>query len=246
MNGKPKVILKDISKKYRLYENKTNRLFDALFPYQKRNVSDFPALDQISLTVEKGDVIGIVGRNGSGKSTLLKIIAGITIPSTGKVTVNGDVVPLLGLGTGFHPELSGTDNLYFYLVMMGYEKKEIFEIMKEAIDFVELGRFIHQPLKTYSKGMGARLSFAVNMFIDPDILLVDEALSAGDEYFKKKSIDKMQELFKSGRTIFYVSHNSNDITELCNRAIMLHNGKKLAEGTPRDVLKEYRNFFKHA
>ncbi len=244
MIEKPKVVLENISKKYRLYENTSHRLLDAFFPYQKRNASDFLALQDINLTVHKGEVIGIVGRNGCGKSTLLKIIAGIATPSFGKVTVNGDIVPLLGLGTGFHPELTGEENLYYYLVMMGYEKQEIKEIIKEAIDFVELGRFIHQPLKTYSKGMGARLSFAVNMFIDPDILLVDEALSGGDEYFKNKSIEKMKELFNSGRTIFYVSHSPRDITDLCTRAIMLRDGKKHAEGTPEDVMKEYREQIK--
>lgn len=240
MIEKPKVVLENITKKYRLYEKKSHWLVDALFPLQKKNATDFVALKDISLVANKGEVIGIVGRNGCGKSTLLKIIAGISAPSAGKVTVNGEIVPLLGLGTGFHNELTGEQNLYYYLILMGYTRQETKEIIEEAADFVELGRFIKQPLKTYSKGMTSRLSFAVKMFIDPDILLVDEALSGGDEYFKSKSISKMKELFKSGKTIFYVSHSPRDISELCTRAIMLRDGKIYADGNPDEIMKEYR------
>ncbi|NPD47858.1 ABC transporter ATP-binding protein [Lentimicrobium sp. S6] len=240
MENTPKVILENITKKYRLYEKGSSRIKDALFPLRKANARDFTALKDINLTAHKGEVIGLVGRNGSGKSTLLKIIAGISAPSSGKVTVNGDIVPLLGLGTGFNQELTGEQNLYYYLVLLGYNKQEIKEIINETTEFVELGRFIKQPLKTYSKGMGTRLSLAVKMFIDPDILLVDEALSGGDDYFKAKSIEKMKELFNSERTIFYVSHSAKNVLDLCNRAILLEDGKICADGKPEEIMALYK------
>lgn len=240
MNNEPKVILENVTKKYRLYEKGSSRIKDALFPIRKKNASDFVALKDINLVANKGEVIGLVGRNGSGKSTLLKIIAGISNPSSGKVTVNGDIVPLLGLGTGFSQELTGEQNLYYYLVLLGYNKQEIKEIIKKTTEFVELGRFITQPLKTYSKGMGTRLSLAVKMFIDPDILLVDEALSGGDDYFKAKSIDKMKDLFNSERTIFYVSHSSKNVLELCTRVILLNDGQICADGEPEEIMQLYK------
>lgn len=243
MNSNPTISLNKVSKKFRLYNKNSDRLIDALVPHKQGKYTDFYAVKDIDLTVNKGEILGIVGRNGSGKSTLLKLIAGIMTPTYGNVNVAGNVVPLLDMGGGFHPELSGYENIYYYTTLLGYSKEETHDIIERVIDFAEIGEFINQPLKSYSTGMRSRLAFSVSININPEILLVDEVMAVGDEYFNKKSKNKMMELFNSGKTILFVSHSPANIKELCTRAIMLYKGEKVNEGKPQEVLKYYHEFY---
>ncbi|MCF6171597.1 MAG: ABC transporter ATP-binding protein [Bacteroidales bacterium] len=245
MSVNPQIKLNKVSKKFRLYSKNTDRVLEALMPHKRRRFTDFYAVRNLDLHIYKGETVGIVGRNGTGKSTLLKLIAGITLPTSGQLKVSGNVVPLLDMGGGFHPELSGYDNVYYYTTLLGYSKEETADIIQRVVDFAEVGDFINQPLKTYSTGMRSRLAFSVSININPEILLVDEVLAVGDESFKKKSKEKMQELFKSGNTILFVSHSPTDIKELCTKAVMLYNGEKMAEGNPDDVLKYYYQFYQN-
>jgi ABC-type polysaccharide/polyol phosphate transport system ATPase subunit len=231
--------LEHLSKKYKLYNKHSDRLSEALNPFGKKLHHEFFALQDVSLTAYEGDIIGILGKNGSGKSTLLKLVSGILTPTSGYVNVKGKIVALLELGTGFHPELTGRENIYFYTTLLGYKKKDIQRVIDEIIGFAEIGEFIDQPIKLYSSGMRSRLAFSVSVMIDPDILIVDEILSVGDAYFKEKSNRKLIELFNSGRTILYVSHSTKDILELCNKAVMLNNGYKVMEGKPEEVTACY-------
>jgi len=244
MYQEPQIILKKVSKKYKLYSNKTDRLKEALNPFGSSKHKEFFAIRNLNLEIQRGEIVGIIGRNGSGKSTLLKMVAGITQPTYGTIKVRDNVVPLIELGAGFHPSLTGRENIFFYTTLLGYEKSEVKKIMDEVIEFAEIGEFIDQPLKSYSSGMTARLAFSVSVYIDPDILIVDEVLAVGDEYFKEKSLTKMHELFKSGRTILFVSHAAQTIEELCTRAILLNKGEILYHGDPGDVVKYYREYFK--
>jgi ABC-type polysaccharide/polyol phosphate transport system ATPase subunit len=246
MNNEPQIILKHIAKKYKLYATKSDRVVEALVPFSGHRHREFYALKDINLVVNKGDILGILGRNGSGKSTLLKLIAGITTPTKGSLHVNGRIVPLLELGAGFHPDLTGRENIYFYSMLLGYSKQVIHELVAQVIDFAEIGEFIDQPIRIYSSGMKSRLAFSVSVNIDPDILIVDEVLSVGDEYFKAKSIERMQKLFRSGKTILFVSHSAKDLVALCNRAVMLHEGNIVREGVPESVLDYYQRYFKKA
>ena len=245
MSLKPQIVLNKVSKKYRLYKKRSDRLIEALLPYKQRRYTDFYAVRDIDLNIYKGETLGIIGRNGSGKSTLLKLVAGVTMPSSGRISVSGNVVPLLEMGGGFHPELTGFDNVYYYTTLLGYSKEETLDIIIRVIDFAEIGEFINQPLKTYSSGMKSRLAFSVSLYINPEILIIDEVLAVGDEYFKKKSLEKMKEMFKSCKTILFVSHSANDIKELCTKAIMLYKGAKMIEGEPQEVLKHYHQFYKN-
>jgi len=239
MNHNPVIRLEKVSKKYTLYYSHSERLMDALNPFRRGKQNEFIAIRDFDLSVDKGDIIGIMGRNGSGKSTLLKLVAGIATPTQGYVSVTGKVVALLELGTGLHPHLTGRENIFFYTTLLGYEKKEIRTLMDEIIDFADIGEYIDQPLKKYSSGMKSRLAFSVSVLVDPDILIVDEVLAVGDESFKNKSKKKMMELFRSGKTILFVSHSMLDITEVCNKAILLERGAKVMEGSPKDVASHY-------
>ena len=236
------IALEQVSKHYKLFERKADRMREALHPFKKRYHKEFYALNDISLEVKKGEILGIVGMNGSGKSTLLKVISGIIPPSAGKVTVNGNIVPLIELGSGFNPEFTGLENVYFYNSIMGYSRKETEKIIKKIIDFAEIGDFIHQPLKTYSSGMRARLSFAVSVNIDPQILILDEILSVGDELFRRKSFAKIEEFFKAGKTVLFVSHSEGSINQLCSRAVMLYKGRIVLNGSPKFVTMNYSKF----
>lgn len=243
MNENDVVIsLTGISKKYKLFKNKQERMKEALHPLKKKYHKEFYALDGIDIRVRKGEILGIVGMNGSGKSTLLKIIAGIIQPTSGEIKVNGNVVPLIELGAGFNPDFSGLENIYFYNSVVGYSRKQTDAILDKILDFAEIGDFIHQPLKTYSSGMRARLSFAVSVNINPDILIVDEILSVGDDLFRRKSFAKIEEFFQAKKTILFVSHSAGNINQLCSRAIMLDHGKIVLHGTPKFVTMNYLKF----
>jgi lipopolysaccharide transport system ATP-binding protein len=237
--------IKNLTKTYMLYErNVFDRFADTFLLGKKKRHKEFHALADINLTVKKGEIIGILGRNGAGKSTLLKLISGITQPTFGNVKVNGRVVALLELGVGFNPEYTGKDNIYFTCALQGMSKEEIDSVYDEIMAFAELGEFINVPVKKYSSGMRARLGFATSINIDPDILILDEVLSVGDELFKRKCFVKMESFFKSGKTILFVSHNINSIREICTKSIILHNGSILLQGTTDLVTQKYREYLK--
>lgn len=197
------------------------------------------ALQDISFTAEKGEVIGIIGRNGAGKSTLLKIVTGITEPSVGKVTLTGRVASLLEVGTGFHPELTGRENIYLNGAILGMSKREITTKFKEIVEFSGIERFLDTPVKRYSSGMYVRLAFAVAAHLDPEILLVDEVLAVGDIEFQRKCLGKMKNVVSGGRTVLFVSHNMGAIKHLCNRCILLDKGRIVKDDSSEVVIKEY-------
>lgn len=235
--------LNNVTKSFRLFPNKKARMFYALNPYNSKNGQVFTAVKDISLNVNKGEIVGIVGRNGSGKSTLLKIIAGILTPTEGIVSTKGKIIPLIELGAGFHPHFTGLENIYFYTVVLGYKKETIAKLVPEIIEFSELGDFINQPIKTYSSGMKSRLAFSVSILIDPDILILDEILSVGDEYFKEKSFNRMKSFFESGKTILFVSHSAQQINQLCQRAVLLDGGEIIDQGETLKVTDNYHKLW---
>ena len=236
------VKLEDISKFYKLYDSPKDRLREAFHPFGKKFHREFFALKHINLEVKKGEILGIVGRNGAGKSTLLKLISGVIQPASGKMVVNGTVSALLELGSGLHPDFTGTQNIYFNGTMMGFSRSEMEEKVEEIQSFADINDFIDQPLKTYSSGMKARLGFALAVSINPEILIVDEVLSVGDELFRRKCFAKIEELFKSGCTVFFVSHSLGSVNEICSRAIMLDEGELILEGPPKFVTMHYQKY----
>ena len=232
--------LSRVSKFYKLYAAHKDRLKEALHPRGKKYHTEFYALRDISLKVGKGEVLGVVGKNGSGKSTLLKLICRVLTPSSGRVECAGKISALLELGSGFNPDFTGLQNIYFYATIVGLSRKEIDERLEQIIAFADIGEFIHQPLRTYSSGMRARLGFAVAVHIEPEVLILDEVLAVGDELFRRKCHAKMEEFFKGGKTIIYVSHDANSINQLCTRAVFLHEGKIVLDGPPAMVTKYYQ------
>jgi ABC-type polysaccharide/polyol phosphate transport system ATPase subunit len=239
MNSQVVIEVNNVSKRYKLYKSKKHRAIEALLPHINKYHTDFYSLKDFNLTVKQGEIIGIIGKNGSGKSTLMKLIAGVTQPTSGTIHVKGNIVPLLELGSGFHPEFTGYENIYFYTAVLGYPKEMIKEKIDEIIAFAEVGEFIDQPVKNYSSGMKSRLAFAVSVNIDPDILILDEVLSVGDAAFKAKSFEKIREFFTNGKTILFVSHSMDSVKKLCNRAILLHNGQLMMDGDPKAVVDKY-------
>jgi len=236
------ISIKNVSKYYKLYNNPKDRLKEALSRSNKTFHKKFYATKYLNLDIKKGEIIGIVGQNGSGKSTLLKLITRVLTPNEGSIEVYGKISALLELGSGFNPEFTGIQNIYFYGTILGFTKSEMDEKIDDIISFAELDEFTDQPIKTYSSGMKSRLGFAVAIHVDPDILILDEVLSVGDIHFRKKCYGKMEEFFESGKTIIYVSHNSGEINRLCNRAVMLHNGSIIMDGKPKDVTKYYEKY----
>lgn len=232
--------VENVSKVYALYEKPSDRLKEALHPFKKKYHTKFHALDDVSFEIKKGEVVGIIGKNGSGKSTLLKIITKILTPSKGKVFVQGNIAALLELGAGFNPELTGRENIYLNGSLMGFAEGEMKSRIDEIISFADIAEFIEQPVKMYSSGMKARLGFAISINVDPDILIVDEALSVGDVAFQRKCFAKIDHFCKDeGKTVLFVSHAESTITQLCDRAIMLYGGKKIIEGPAKPVVLLY-------
>jgi len=229
----------NLSKSYKLYEKNSDRLKEALHPFGKKYHHMFDALSNINFTVGKGEVLGLIGRNGAGKSTLLKIISGILTQSSGECVVKGRVSALLELGTGLNPELNGVENIHFNSIIKRFTSKEIEAKMDSIIDFADIGEFMYQPIKMYSSGMRARLGFSMAIHIDPEILIVDEALSVGDELFKRKCYARMQQFLDEGKTILFVTHSLSTINELCTRAILLDQGEMILEGHPKLVTSHY-------
>ena len=201
----------------------------------------FRALEDVSFAVEEGDVLGIVGRNGAGKSTLLKVISGIMKPSSGTVTHNGNIVPMLELGSGLDFDLTGRENVFLNGAILGYSKKFLMDKYDEIAAFSELGEFIDMPMRSYSSGMVMRLAFSVATVVNPGILIVDEILGVGDEHFQKKSRRRMQELMEGGTTVLYVSHDLSTVREICNRVLWLEQGRVRMLGDTKEVCDEYQN-----
>ncbi|NBL00561.1 MAG: ABC transporter ATP-binding protein, partial [Erysipelotrichia bacterium] len=234
-----------LTKVYKLYDNPIDRLKESLHPLKKQYHKEFYALNDISFEIKKGETVGIIGKNGAGKSTLLKIITGVLTPTSGSVHVNGRIASLLELGAGFNPEYTGVENIYFQGSLMGYTREEVAKKVDEIIAFADIGDFVYQPVKMYSSGMYARLAFAVAINVDPDILIVDEALSVGDAAFQNKCIRKMEEIGKKGITILFVSHDTQTINKFCNRAIWLNNGVIKEQGKPEIILENYMSFMSY-
>ena len=230
-----------LTKIYRIYERDIDRLKEAFHPFHKRYSRDFYALNDISFEIGRGENVGLVGKNGAGKSTLLKIITGVVTPSSGKLEVNGRIASLLELGAGFNPEMTGIENIYMNGLLVGHSHSVMDKKIDDIIAFADIGDFIRQPVKTYSSGMFARLAFAVNAFVEPDILIVDEALSVGDAFFQSKCMDKMRSMIRGGVTVIFVSHDTFAIKNLCERAFLMKAGKILMDAPARDVVETYRN-----
>lgn len=237
--NKVSISIQNVSKIYRIYEKPRDRFMEALSIEKKTYGKDYYALNNINFDVAEGEILGIIGVNGSGKSTLLKIITGVLTPSSGSVTVNGKISALLELGAGFNPEYTGIENIYFNGMVMGFTRKEMDEKLQGIIDFADIGEYINQPVRTYSSGMYVRLAYAVAVSIEPDILIVDEALAVGDAYFQMKSMSKMQELFRKGKTVLFVSHDTASIKSLCNTVVYLDKGEIVMRGPATEVVDLY-------
>ncbi|MGE7622048.1 teichoic acids export ABC transporter ATP-binding subunit TagH [Viridibacillus sp. NPDC096237] len=236
------VIIKNVTKKYRMYRSKKEQIGDLLFPGKMG--SDFNAIDGISFAVEAGDVVGLVGINGSGKSTLSNIIGGIIPPSSGEIVAKGEV-NVIAINAGLNNQLTGIENIEFKCLLMGYSKEKIAEVTPKIVEFSELGDFIYQPVKKYSSGMKSKLGFAISVTADPDIIVIDEALSVGDQTFADKSLAKMNEYKKRGKTIFFVSHNLRQVTSFCNKIAWIEGGQLREFGPTNIVMKNYNDFIKH-
>ena len=235
----PIITVEQLSKVYPLYADKRDRLVEALDPFRRKRHTDFYALRDVSFTVEKGESVGIIGVNGSGKSTLLKVLTGVLAPSAGRVEVRGRVSALLELGAGFHPERTGRENVYFQGTLQGMEKEAIDAYLPAVVDFADIGDFIDQPVKLYSSGMYIRLAFAAAIQGDPDILIVDEALSVGDARFQAKCFERLRRLKEDGTTILLVTHSTDQIVTHCNQAILMNSGRMVEMGEPKRIANLY-------
>ena len=232
--------VKEVCKIYRLYDNPSDRLKESLGFTRKKRYKEHFALNNISFNVKKGETLGIIGTNGAGKSTILKIITGVLNPTRGEVNIQGRISALLELGAGFNSEYTGLENVYLNGTMIGFTREEIDAKLNDILEFADIGDFINQPVKTYSSGMFVRLAFAVAINIEPEILIVDEALSVGDVFFQAKCYKKFEDFKKMGKTILFVSHDLGSISKYCDRVILLNKGEKIAEGEPKEIVNMYK------
>lgn len=232
--------IRDVSKVYKLYNRPSDRLVDTFGLPGKKAFKEHRALDHVSFDIKKGESIGIIGTNGSGKSTILKIITGVLNQTEGDVEINGRISALLELGAGFNMEYTGMENIYLNGTMLGYTREEVDERIPEILKFADIGDFIYQPVKSYSSGMFVRLAFAVAINIEPEILIVDEALSVGDVFFQSKCYKKFEEFKEQGKTILFVSHDLSSIARYCDRVILLNKGVMLGEGSPKEMIDAYK------
>lgn len=239
-NNDVAICVESVSKTYQIFKQPSHQLKQLIWPGRKKFYKEFSALRDISFSINRGETIGIIGRNGSGKSTLLQLVCKTLHPSTGTVTLNGRVAALLELGAGFNPEFTGRENVYLNATILGLDRKEIDTCFDSIADFAGLGDFIEQPVKTYSSGMYVRLAFATAINVDPDILIIDEALSVGDEAFQRKCFARIEQIQENGGTILFVSHSASSILQLCSRAILLDGGEKILEGRPKFVVNQYQ------
>lgn len=232
--------IEHISKVYKLYRGRADRLKDALHLTRRQTYQDYYALSDVNFTVQKGETVGLIGTNGAGKSTLLKIVTGVLTPSGGQVEVNGRISALLELGAGFNNEYTGLENIYFNGTLLGYTREQMEERVPRIIEFAGIGDYINQPVKMYSSGMFARLAFAMAINVEPDILIVDEALSVGDIYFQSKCFKKMDEIKKNGTTVLLVTHDMSSVVKYCDRVVVLNHGKVVKEGNPKEMVDIYK------
>ncbi|MGA1993001.1 MAG: ABC transporter ATP-binding protein [Bryobacteraceae bacterium] len=232
------VLVQNVSKVFRLYRRPADRIFE-LLPFRNRAHADFWALSNVSVAVERGEIFGVVGPNGSGKSTLLEIVSGILRPTNGRAVTEGRVAALLELGAGFNPEFTGRENVFINGEIMGLGRAQIERAFPRIAAFAEIGEFIDRPVKEYSSGMYVRLAFAAAIHVEPDVLIVDEALAVGDAMFASRCVQKFEELKQRGVTVLFVSHDLGLVKRLANRAILLVNGRVEAEGSPKDVVNRY-------
>jgi len=242
MNKDIAIKVENLSKVYKLYNAPIDRMKEALHPRKKSYHKEFYALNDVSFEIKRGECVGILGKNGAGKSTILKIITGVLTPTSGQVTVNGKISALLELGAGFNPEYTGMENIYFQGNLMGFAREEMDAKVQGILEFAEIGAFIEQPVKNYSSGMFARLAFAVAISVEPDILIVDEALSVGDAAFQNKCMRKMIQIMEQGTTVLFVSHDTQAINKFCTKAVWLKDGTKHMEGDTEDVTNAYLAF----
>lgn len=241
-SGEPVIRVENVSVRYRVPDQQVASLKEYIIRWVKRQVAyrEFLALNDVSFDVHDGEAFGVIGHNGAGKSTLLKLLARVLVPTSGRVFVRGYLAPLLGFGAGFHMELSGRENIFLNGALLGFSHEEMQEKFDRIVEFAELGHFIDAPLRTYSTGMRARLGFAIATDIQPDVLLIDEALSVGDARFRIKSMDRMESFRESGASILLVSHNMNTIQEICNRVAWLDHGKLKLIGDTEEVVEQYQ------
>ncbi|ALS37351.1 teichoic acid transport system ATP-binding protein [Enterococcus rotai] len=236
--------IQNITKTYNMYKKPSDRFKEALNPMKKTYHDLFYALKDVTMQIEKGEMIGFVGENGSGKSTILKIITGVLTPTSGSMIIDGKISALLELGSGFNPEYSGYENIFLNGMVLGFSREEMEERVDDVIKFADIGDHLYQPVKTYSSGMFVRLAFAVAINVDPDILIVDEALAVGDLEFQLKCMEKFTEIKNSGKTILFVSHDVNSVRRFCDRTFWLKNGEVVEYGDTMDVTTNYENFLK--
>ena len=236
---KPAITVKDLKKVYKLYDKPSDRFKEA-FGLTRKKAKEHYALNGVSLEIFQGETVGIIGTNGSGKSTILKIITGVLSPTSGEVNVSGRISALLELGAGFNMEYNGIENVYLNGTMMGFSQKEIDAKLPEILKFADIGDYVYQPVKTYSSGMFVRLAFAVAINIEPEILIVDEALSVGDVFFQAKCYHKFEEFKKMGKTIVFVSHDLSSISKYCDRVYLLNQGNLLGEGSPKEMIDAFK------
>lgn len=241
MSTQTAITLDRITKIYKLYDKPVDRLKEAINPFGRKYHKEFYAVNDVSFSINKNETVGIIGKNGSGKSTLLKMITGVLTPTSGALQVNGSISALLELGAGFNPEYTGIENIYLNGTIRGFSRERIEEKLDDILSFADIGDFVHQPVKIYSSGMFVRLAFAVAINVDPDILIIDEALSVGDIRFQQKCFRKIEEL-KHNKTVLFVSHDMATITNYCDRAIWINEGRKLEDGTPRELAKQYQAY----
>jgi len=240
-NNGSSILFENVDKYFYFQHQKTLKEFVQALFVQRKTLERVHALKNVSFNIKQGESVGVIGRNGAGKSTLLKIIAGVSAQTTGKVSVNGRVVPLIELGAGFHPELTASENVYLNGVILGLKEKHIDTIFNDIINFAEISEFVDVPVKYFSSGMYMRLAFSVAIFVDPEILLVDEILSVGDSAFQRKCLRKMQEFKKKGVTIIFVSHDLRTVESFSDRAIYLKDGSVQYDGDVKLALKQYQD-----
>ncbi len=236
----PAIVVDNVSKSFRLANDPMRSLKERVLGLGRKGHQEFVALRDVNVTVNRGETLGVLGHNGSGKSTLLKCIAGILPPTAGQIQTRGRLASLLELGAGFHPELTGRENVFINASFLGISKRNIARRFGEIVDFAELEQFIDEPVKHYSSGMYVRLGFAVAVNVDPDILLIDEVLAVGDERFQRKCIEKIRRFQQEGRTILLVTHSAETVRQICDRAVVLHHGDLVADGEPAEAIREFR------
>lgn len=245
MTAPKSIVVEQVSKVYQLYSNPRDRLIEAIHPFRRKYHTDFHALTDVSFTIERGEMVGIIGKNGSGKSTLLKIITGVLTPTSGRVIVQGRVSALLELGMGFNPEITGVENVFFTGAILGIPEAEMQTLLPDILAFADIGEYALQPVKSYSSGMFVRLAFAVAIHVSPEVLIVDEALSVGDMRFQQKCYRKIRSFKERGVTILFVSHDTGAVTSFCDRCIWLKDGRIERDGPPPEVVRDYIAFMSY-